>query len=109
MTQHMHAARMGAQTSKPKKRHDHNLRVGAPRNQAITGGGGGKNIAQRTRPDGARAVDESDCDFVVHALSKLLLFSKTDSSLVRKVAMGMWERDCDAGVYLVSGMADCPL
>jgi hypothetical protein len=75
---------------------DHHLGRTA-RGQAITGGTG-KKIGQRARPTHARPVDELDFDFVINALGKLLLFTKTDPSLVRKVICGMWEQDCDAGV-----------
>jgi hypothetical protein len=91
-------ATMGSDHSKPSKKGDLTVGVNtAGRGQAITGGGGLRNANARTRPEHARPVDESDHDFVVHALGKLLLFSKTDSALVQKVVMGMWERDCEAG------------
>lgn len=70
--------------------------VETTRNQAITGGGTGPRTVQK-RPANARPVDELDYEFVLHALGKLLVFTKTDPSLVRKVVHGMWERDCDAG------------
>lgn len=91
---------MGAKLSKagdgkPTGQSDH---VETARNQAITGGGTGARNVQKTRPDNARPVNELDYEFVIRALGKLLLFTKTDPSLVRKVVHGMWERNCDAGV-----------
>lgn len=81
--------------SKPEGQSDH---VETARNQAITGGGTGARTVQKSRPANARSVDELDYEFVIRALGKLLLFTKTDPSLVRKVVHGMWERDCDAGM-----------
>lgn len=74
--------------------------VGTTRGQAITGKDGGKNAGPKARPAYARPVEQADYEFVVHALSKLLLFSKQDESLVSKVVMGMWERDCEPGTRL---------
>lgn len=90
---------MGADQSKPKasKQDHHHLKVGTFRGQAITGGTIGKNTVPRARPANARSIEEEDYGFVIHALGKLLLFSKTDSSLVKTVVMGMWERDVEAG------------
>lgn len=90
---------MGAKLSKggqeqPTVPRDH---VETTRNQAITGGGTGPRTAQKERPANARPVDELDYEFVIKALGKLLLFTRTDPSLVRKVVHGMWERECDAG------------
>lgn len=79
---------------RPEGPSDH---VETARNQAITGGGTGARTVQKSRPANARPVDELDYEFVIRALGKLLLFTKTDPSLVRKVVHGMWERDCDAG------------
>jgi hypothetical protein len=91
---------MGQDQSKPRpSKHDHHLKVGTFRGQAITGGTLGKNTLTRTRPANARSIEEEDYGFVIHALGKLLLFSKTDSSLVKTVVMGMWERDVEAGKY----------
>jgi hypothetical protein len=70
------------------------------RGQAITGGTTGRQrTGVRTRPANSRPVDELDYDFVINALGKLLLFTRTDPALVRKVVHGMWERDCDAGEH----------
>lgn len=70
------------------------------RGQAITGGTAGRQKAgTKTRPANSRPVDELDYDFVINALGKLLLFTRTDQGLVRKVVHGMWERDVDAGVH----------
>jgi hypothetical protein len=70
------------------------------RGQAITGGTTGRQkLGTITRPANSRPVDELDYDFVINALGKLLLFTKTDQGLVRKVVHGMWERDVDAGVH----------
>lgn len=71
--------------------------IGA-RGQAITGGTAGRQkLGTKARPANSRPVDELDYDFVINALGKLLLFTKTDQGLVRKVVHGMWERDVDAG------------
>jgi hypothetical protein len=70
------------------------------RGQAITGGTAGRQkLGTKSRPANSRPVDELDYDFVINALGKLLLFTKTDQGLVRKVVHGMWERDVDAGVH----------
>lgn len=87
-----------ARQEKPSGQKEH---VETTRDQAITGGGTGARNAQKERPANARPVDELDFEFVIQALGKLLLFTKTDPSLVRKVVHGMWERDCDAGMSLL--------
>lgn len=88
---------MGAEHSRPTVTGKTDLKVGTFRGQAITGGTAGKTTGTRSRPAHARPVEDDDAEFVVAALRKLLLFSRTDSGLVHKVVQGMWERDCDAG------------
>jgi hypothetical protein len=101
---------MGAAGSKPtgndasKQGNADPKQLGATRGEAITGGTGGRQAAARARPASARHVDEADYTFVIDALGKLLLFSRTDNSLVRKVVMGMWERDCEAGAQCCTTM-----
>ena len=74
-----------------------NVGVGK-RGQAITGGGG-KKAAPKGRPANTQAISDVDMPEVEAALGKLLLFSKIDPILQRKVVQGMWERDVDAGEH----------
>ncbi|GAX76576.1 hypothetical protein CEUSTIGMA_g4022.t1 [Chlamydomonas eustigma] len=65
------------------------------------GGGGGKKALPKLPTNAIKSVPE-DHQFIEESLARILLFSKLDSGLQRKIVAEMYERNVQAGEILIN-------
>jgi signal-transduction protein with cAMP-binding, CBS, and nucleotidyltransferase domain len=79
-----------------------NEAVMSTRVEGITGGGGGGKKALPKLPPNATRSHPEDHAFIEESLARILLFSKLDPGLQRKIVAEMFEREVQAGEILIN-------